>query len=408
MSGPKKLDHKRPRNFPQGPDETEEEQREEEKAAAQPPAARLYRHALESIFGFLSLADLSRVLSVSRSWCAAVSSMRSIDATISAACRLSSDLLTALLASRLCRHIGALNESCYHPHQAMLGQAELQLASVRLRGLRSLVCSLSLPIVGPFRLPPMLTQLDVRVPLAATADLFNETIRAAGACAKLSLFALSLYPKQIRKVSFAPLRSSPLQELRMLGVLLTFSQAQIDDLRAIPQLTFLNCHADAPMLRLLLRAPHQLQWEKLHVEGPVDTEMAGLLASLPSLTHLTAVSCNDVAFLRLLPNLRTLGLSRFAYHVPQELEELQVPEPAQMIQGLGQCAHVTHLAISKSYLTSAHLQAILSCMPALSQLELAYMRSGVSALPLLLAVSGAHAHQPQDVLLFLRANEHSS
>ena len=73
---------KRPRHFHQGPDEAEEEQREEEAAAAQPPVSRLYRHALESIFGFLSLADLSRVLAVSRSWSAAVSSMCSIDVTL--------------------------------------------------------------------------------------------------------------------------------------------------------------------------------------------------------------------------------------------------------------------------------------------------------------------------------------
>ena len=42
------------------------------------PITRLYRHALESVFGFLTLEDLSRVLAVKRGWSAAVRSTKSL------------------------------------------------------------------------------------------------------------------------------------------------------------------------------------------------------------------------------------------------------------------------------------------------------------------------------------------
>ena len=62
------------------PERADEAQGEKQGAAHVSPVTRLYRHALESVFKFLTLADLSRVLSVSRSWSAAVRSMKSIGA----------------------------------------------------------------------------------------------------------------------------------------------------------------------------------------------------------------------------------------------------------------------------------------------------------------------------------------
>ena len=64
--------------------------RDEEKQPSAPssgsvhvsPAMRIYRHALESVFGMLELEDLAHILSVSRSWAAAVRSMAPIRAVI--------------------------------------------------------------------------------------------------------------------------------------------------------------------------------------------------------------------------------------------------------------------------------------------------------------------------------------
>ena len=42
----------------------------------------LHRHALESIFGFLSLEELASTLAVSRSWASAVGTMKRLESTI--------------------------------------------------------------------------------------------------------------------------------------------------------------------------------------------------------------------------------------------------------------------------------------------------------------------------------------
>ena len=46
------------------------------------PVARLYRHALESMFAFLSKRELAFALRVSRGWLSAVGSMRRLDLQI--------------------------------------------------------------------------------------------------------------------------------------------------------------------------------------------------------------------------------------------------------------------------------------------------------------------------------------
>jgi hypothetical protein len=50
-------------------------------ASPSPPTARLYRHALESVFAFCSLEELAMLLRVSKEWAAAVNSMHSLDAS---------------------------------------------------------------------------------------------------------------------------------------------------------------------------------------------------------------------------------------------------------------------------------------------------------------------------------------
>ena len=55
-------------------EQDEKEQRPQPPPAHVSPAMRIYRDALESIFGLLSLGDLAHILAVSRSWSAAVRS----------------------------------------------------------------------------------------------------------------------------------------------------------------------------------------------------------------------------------------------------------------------------------------------------------------------------------------------
>ena len=73
---------KRPRHFWDKPDPADEANEEKQGAEHVSPVTRLYRHALESVFAFLKLRDLSVALAVCRSWSSAVRSMASIGATV--------------------------------------------------------------------------------------------------------------------------------------------------------------------------------------------------------------------------------------------------------------------------------------------------------------------------------------
>ena len=81
-----------------------DESGEDKKAAA--PVTRLYRHALECVFGFVALADLSRVLAVSQAWAAAVRSMKPIDAAVDSERALPGMIAASPLASHV-RHFGS-------------------------------------------------------------------------------------------------------------------------------------------------------------------------------------------------------------------------------------------------------------------------------------------------------------
>ena len=348
---------KRPRHFHQGPDEAEEEQREEEAAAAQPPVARLYRHALESIFGFLSLADLSRVLAVSRPWSAAVGSMRCINTKVASI--PAAHPLFELCASRLARHIGTLGSE---NKSIVVSQGDLYLAGTRMTGLHALFYKLPSPLVGPLLFPPSLTNLTVD-PFGLPAREANAMIKAASRLPNLMSLKVC-YSKLQPLLDFAPLRHSTQLHTLALDLVVTqnLSLQQADDLRTIPNLTYLDLPLQASDMRLLLRAPHQLQLQKLNLTGPLDAEIGGLLSSLPRLTNLCASDATSFSFLNSLPNLRILQLDTLALPEP-------LPEPEQMMGG-GQCSKLTSLTIWTSELTAAHVGALLSRMPAVCWLTL--------------------------------------
>ena len=323
---------------------------------------RLYRHALESIFGFLSLAELSPVLVVSRSWCVAVGSMRFIDAAIYKL--RAARPLVELCASQLACHIGTLGSEY---NLIALSQEGLYLLGFRMSGLHSLHYRLPSPLAGPLIFPPSLTELTIRPSDNASAQEVDLAMAAIGRLSKLA--TLRLWSADETVWTFAALRrSTQLQKLACSwdGAL---TPEQADDLRAIPNLTHLDAVVNAAEIRLLLRAPHQLRWTKLTTTRHLDAESAGLLASLPSLTKLSVYVERDVAFLNSTPNLRTLGLFNFARG-----RAIAIPSPEHMIAGLGLRSQLTQLSIWDCKLTAAHVGALLSRMPALTQLKLHKLR----------------------------------
>jgi hypothetical protein len=106
------------------------------------PSSLLYRHALESVFAFCSLKELSAVHCVSKGWQSAVHSMRSLDASV----ELSSAALLQMLHSPLRRHIFFLSRSSTLPHPLVtLSCAQLALLVEPMQHLGSLSVILTLP-----------------------------------------------------------------------------------------------------------------------------------------------------------------------------------------------------------------------------------------------------------------------
>jgi len=335
------------------------------------PANRLYKHALESIFSLLSLVDLNSVLAVSRSWSAAVNSMRGIGARIE---RLSA--LNKVCASRLARHIGTLGS---RENPIVLAQEEeIRIMCTNMIGLRSLYCELREWYPGMFCLPRFmfpssLTQLTVKPWPGMEPRDVARMMAAVGRLTMLTSFETDLDAIAVdQEFSFAPLRHCT--QLTALSFYLNtdLSLQQADELRAISNLTELDLLLKEDELLCLLRAPHQLQWTALKTYGHLNSGSIALLAAQPTLTALEVFSEYTVTFLQSLVNLRCLDLNDFALE-----EEFPSPPAEQLIEGHGpgwcQQQQLTQLNIDTSRLTSAHLSALLSLLPAVSLLSLCNM-----------------------------------
>ena len=224
-------------------------------------------------------------------------------------------------------------------------------------------CELPSPLVGLLLYPPSLTNLRIKRSLGATAQDINSAIDAASCLPKL--VALELITTLHPHMTFAPLRKAT--QLRTLildyAVDQRLNKRHANEVRAIPNLTCFALGLQDPEMQLLLRAPHQLQLQGVCVVGPLDDKLTGLLASLPHLTVLSVSHANAVTLLSWLPNLHTLRLFDLALQEP-------LPEPQQMIAGLGQLAQLTNLVIMTSPLTCAHVSALLSRMTAVRKLGL--------------------------------------
>ena len=147
-------------------------------AAAQadrpPPAARLYRHALESIFGWLNQRELAVALHVSKCWLAAVESMGSLQLTV----RKPPVLLRVVAESAIGRHVTQLGSASA---RVRLTADALFILARHMGQLRELNCQLQLvPSEGPLTFPPGLQTLRLHLtgaPAAADANTAMTALR---------------------------------------------------------------------------------------------------------------------------------------------------------------------------------------------------------------------------------------
>ncbi len=329
------------------------------------PHQRLHRHALESIFGFLSFDELRSAMFVSQNWLAAVGSMRGLECGKKL---VRAELVAAALKSRLARHVTCIGDRY---HSLPFTRAQVQQIASRMSFLRQL----SFHPQGDeewsaeerLSLPATLSEVSIGFDAAASATSVNAILAALSPhepLAKLALFFSGTLPEQ---VSFAPLQSLPaLKSLRLQNGSYddaTLSDAQVQQLRSLTQLHPLDCHFREQTLLQILQPPHQLRWTELPYYSRYCITDA-LAALIPSLSHLRSFclgirlpSLSSLDFLAQLPSLTAVEVE--GSDADELLLTLSVALP-----------RVVDLRLKYSALNTEQLTALLTHFPQLCKLTL--------------------------------------
>lgn len=326
------------------------------------PATRLYRHALESIFKFLTFNELALALRVSNEWLSAVKTMAGLEWEKQIPHTL---LLSTIVDSVMVRHLTSVGSVDGRVH---LNADSLFIMARHMQHVQQLTCTLSPPsVLGLSAFPYALRNLNISVTSPATSTGVNVILKAIGRVSQLEILELWLPGVVDPQMSFAPL--APLTQLRRLSInwsgSVGLSTAHLDELRTIPHLQRLCAtRMSTRMLRHLLRQPHNLQWQHVEIPActPLTDESASLLVQLPSLTKLDGwSSCTRFDWLQQLPNLIVVDLG-FKHDELSGTEWIE-----SLVMGLQQCPSITSLDLSQCRgLTTAHLIRLL---PRLLQLH---------------------------------------
>ena len=368
----------RPLSFQRGPNPTLAARIEAGDTYAAHPSARLYSHALDSIFSFLTLRDLSGPLGVSHTWAAAVGSMRCIRAEAPNPHSPPRTSFLDISASASARHISSLKHLHLHEcNRAPFSSQSLYILSRRMVNLESLSCDLELE--RPFdrlHFPRKIKTMHLRLVGAAPNAAANHVIEAVGsegAMPALQILRLEFDQPIGPALRFAPLVN--VKQLRKLEMRTEWSDEplsdqQVADLRSLSQLheLALNVIDDAQLARLL-HPPHSLQWRTLTVSRLSDAGVE-LVLSLPSLTELLThqegeTQCSNLASLNRLPHLQRLSLT---------MPPRNTPAAENLLTGLQSCARLTRLTMRRCSFTCDQLDALLPCLPNLSSLALSWMQ----------------------------------
>jgi hypothetical protein len=329
-------------------------------------ANMLYKHALESIFKFLCLHELHRVMLVNRSWLAGVLSMASLELD-HYKCMTRSDVLL-LCNSRLARHHSAisvgmsanesLNLECFSrllestPYLKKLGCA-LHMSSGQYEYTFSQRL-LTMNLLCLYTPSGALTPTSI-----AEVATNNALLVAIGSCSRLrSLTLFFWYMPRDSAISFVPItRMLSLRELRLLSEQ-DYSNEQIAQLRSMSQLEVLFFNSSLETLARLLQQPHSLRVQRLETYIQKDDSFVALLPGLPSMTTLKeTMKCQNFEFLGGLPNLTSINW-----------DFLHPPPSTALVAGLKLLRSVTHVKLDGAGLNCAQLTEAVSHMPLLQQL----------------------------------------
>ena len=329
--------------------------------SATSPASRLHRHAIESIFGFLSLEDLIVVARVAREWSAATLSMAPLRCAFAAGEKTTA---TAFCAGRLrCLHVSTLS-------LPSMELTALKLLSDRVSHLTELRCTVDWAsphsAVGSLSFPRKLARLQIWFSFHTHSSWLQPILEAAS---QLSLESLDITVDQsASQISFTCLQSQ--HSLRSLTVRApgVLSLEQLDEIRSLPWLSTVSLgEMDQELLCHVLRRPHGLQWARFPVSGPVTFAMGECLASLP----LVSLKCQCEQSTRWMPLLAATLLEvdvSFELCLGDPLVEWQ-----HIHADLCSLIHVTRLRLSCTWLSSADLALLVQSMSELRHLILEQM-----------------------------------
>ena len=364
---------------------------------AQPSKPHLYTHALESIFAFLTLRELSTVLAVSHHWSGAVGSMRSIDAACSRCGGFPILTVRAMCGScSLCRHIASLGvcgreAKIHQPVETMK-----RVASSMIR-LRSLHCGL-VPTLKSIAFLSRLTHLWISITTgqgqeADAAATHATLVSVTRSLPQLQSFGLGL-------PYFNPLqRFHALHGLRQLtdlqlswpyGEEIRLSADQANDLRTgscarVQSFEIDDLGSSPELQQSLLRSPHDLQWQRLRGRGGCfqlrDAASCALVGSLRFLTQLSFVYSYrvDSSFLLQLVHLTDLTIDFENEPNAEENGENEPQMEAQgrylqgrrlLLQALQECKPITSLCLDFCTFNSRQMCALLPALPSLQRLHL--------------------------------------
>ena len=357
--------------------EEDQEAQHHASSSVQPsPAMRLYRHALESIFGLLEFEDLVRILSVSREWSAAVRSMAPIHAAIQRdACGSirerqafrSLPPIPSIVVSPLFHHIATLQ--IRHPGASWtpLNNDSLALLAQHAPNLQSLWCTLSLTPHEPLILPAKLTSLHLQVDDQSTDATINNVLMTLAAHSSLSSLRLWLSAYEPHPaVEFNILAAS--RSLTNLKIdVCEVPDVQIDQIRlSLGHLSHFSIGArmGSNLLARLLQPPVTARWQDIdHVYA--DARTSELLLRLSnSLTKLYLAYQQDAAhvdFLPQLPFLTSLHLDSDRVSSWGRDGSWFLP-PDAVLAALVLCKGLTELNLNCGF-NSAHCTALFANLP---------------------------------------------
>jgi hypothetical protein len=336
-------------------------------------AAKLYRHALESIFSFCSLEELTMLLRVSKEWATAVNSMHPLDARVPWTCRQNDSRLLRFCMSPLPRHVGTARL-----WQFPMSPSLLYNLTLRMTNLQELDCHFEgswSPLVFPARLRELTLRFqaasDYNEPFSNKQHReLDEAIVAIAALPQLEELSLNAY--KARSCCLTPLVTAPALHSLTLNLPSDVfdSPAAIDALRRMPHLRSLSFDPSAESFTRMLQSPHAMKLEALRIESPFTAEFGKAIVRLPALTDLDfPLGSLHTDFLRQMPNLRCLQLL-FYPDLVVALDTDRIMHSLHSLTGL------TELRIEEcnNHLryTADHLTTCLSHMPWLTGLHLSY------------------------------------